>query len=157
MTNLINPLHHVYMKQFRQYVAGRGGKVCAIVQDGDGSTYTIGDRKYLLTKMKELDANDRRKSREWIPSDRSLPLLPMPLSELITTAHTNKMKSVASAYVNHFLEAGQKLGTVNNRKLTIPQNNYNIAGLFLCLGNVSSSGASPSHWVHLVKGWLLSS
>ena len=114
MTNLINPLHHVYMKQFKQYVAGRGGKVCAIVEDGDGSTYTIGDRKYLLKKLKELDDNDRRKSRDWIPSDRSLPLLPMPLSELIRTANSNKMKSVASAFVNHFLAGGQKLGTVND-------------------------------------------
>ena len=119
MTNLINPLHHVYMKQFKQYVAGRGGKVCAIVEDGDGKTYTIGDRKYLFSKLKELDDSDRRKSRDWIPSDRSLPLLPMPLSELINTVNSNKMKSVASAYVNHFLEAGQKLGTVNNKNLRL--------------------------------------
>ena len=102
------------MRHFRQYVANRDGKVCAIVQDGDGATYTIGDSKYLLTKLTELEENDRCESRQWIPSDRPLPKLPIPLGELLGAQHSNKMKNVASAFVNHFLQTGQKLETVKN-------------------------------------------
>ena len=36
MTNLINPLHHVYMKQFRQYVAGRVGRFVPLYRMGMG-------------------------------------------------------------------------------------------------------------------------
>ena len=117
--NPTNPLHHDSMEKFRQYMAGRGGKVFAMVEDGDGTTYSVGDRQYMFKTMKKLNDENRRMSREWIPVEKSLPKLPMPLSELTMSGNANRAKTVASAYINHFLKDRQKLGKVRYQQSNI--------------------------------------
>ena len=111
-TNLINPLHHVHLKNFHQYVRARGGTLCAGVKDHNGKFYVIGDRGMMTTELQELSTQDRRKSREWIPTEKPLPKLPMPLSELLKVDNRNKLRQCTSALVCHFLEDDQHLGKV---------------------------------------------
>ena len=111
-TNLINPLHHVHLKNFREYVKGTGGSFCVGVKDGDGKFYCIGDREMMTGQLQEVANHDRGTSREWIPADRTLPRLSMPLCELLLAENTNKLKQSASAYVHHFLKDDQQIGKV---------------------------------------------
>ena len=113
MTNLIDPTNHVFLKKFRDYVTSRGGKVCVGVKDGDGKIYSIGDRKFMLDHLKEKAAHDRRVSMEWVPKDRALPPLPMPMASLVLSENVSRLKLAASAYVQHFIEDGQHFAMVS--------------------------------------------
>ena len=111
-TNLFNPLHHVHMKNFQQYVKGCGGKLCAGVLDANGKFHVVGDRAMMLEKLQSIATNDRRISMEWVPRETDMPKLPMPLRELVRTENQNKMKQCASAFVHHFLGPDQQIGKV---------------------------------------------
>ena len=111
-TNLSNPLHHVHMKNFQQYVKGYGGILCAEVLDDNGKFHLVGDQSMMLGKLQSIATNDRRISMEWVPIETDMPKLPMPLRELVRTENQNKMKQCASAFVHHFFGPDQQIGKV---------------------------------------------
>ena len=111
-TNLLNPLHHVNFKNFHQYVTAFGGSLCAGVLDRNGKFHVVGDRNMMLTNLQAMAITDKRRSMDWVPKDRSMPKLPMPLNELLLTENQNKMKQCASSIVHHFMDSTQQLGKV---------------------------------------------
>ena len=107
-----NPLKQVDFANFHHYVKMTGGTLCAGVKDANGKFHVIGDTEMMNEELTKLTTVSRRASREWVPLEKPLPKLPMPLAELLHAKNRNKVKQCASAFVRHFLTEDQQLGKV---------------------------------------------
>ena len=145
-----NPLDNIHLKQYLGYLVRRGAKFCIGIKEKDGKEFSVGQRDWMLDHLTRRKENARRLSKEWIPSNITLPQLLMPLSELIRSGNVGKLKVAASAFVNHFLGEGQLYGTVCVQPL-----GYNITpytGYIPLVDYTSPSVFSPPHWVPTKQG-----
>ena len=105
-----NPFATKHFLNFKNYITqvGGGGKLFCGVVTHEGKVWTHGDIDDI---GKYFSQKPTRKSLSWAPPG-PVPSLPRPLAEMQNYLHFAEIKKSATAYVNHFKSAGQKLGEV---------------------------------------------
>ena len=108
----MNPFAHIYYKKFKEYVAGRGGRMFGGVVEPDGTVWTHGDKNFFGAYLAEEKIQEEKNELSWVPPG-PLPSIPRPLEDMQNYLHYAEIKRTATSFINHFKNPNQKLGEVS--------------------------------------------